>query len=92
MKTDKMVLGILGGIAAGAILGILFAPEKGSQTRKKILDKGTDYVDGLKGKLDKVIGTVTNKYENLLKEGENFISEKKDSYDTVKNEIKNGAL
>lgn len=92
MKTDKVVLGILGGIATGAMLGILFAPEKGSKTRKRILNKGTDYVDTLKGKFDNILGTVTNKYEKLLKEGEQIISEKKDSYDTAKNEIKNSAL
>jgi gas vesicle protein len=34
MKTDKVILGVLGGIAAGAILGILFAPEKGERTEK----------------------------------------------------------
>jgi gas vesicle protein len=34
MKTDKVILGILGGIAAGAILGILFAPEKGKEQEK----------------------------------------------------------
>jgi gas vesicle protein len=28
MKTDKVILGVLGGLAAGAIMGILFAPEK----------------------------------------------------------------
>lgn len=92
MKTDKVVLGILGGIAAGAMLGILFAPEKGTKTRKKIMNKGTDYVDGFKGKFDSVLGTMTKKYEKLLKEGEHFISDKKDSYDPAKNEIKNGAL
>jgi gas vesicle protein len=34
MKTDKVILGVLGGIAAGAILGILFAPEKGRNKKK----------------------------------------------------------
>jgi gas vesicle protein len=38
MKTDKVILGVLGGIAAGAILGILFAPEKGKR-KKKIKNK-----------------------------------------------------
>ena len=52
MKTDKVVLGILGGIATGAMLGILFAPEKGTKTRRKIMDKGNDYADDLKDKFD----------------------------------------
>jgi gas vesicle protein len=32
MSSGKMVLGILAGLAAGALAGILFAPEKGSVT------------------------------------------------------------
>ncbi|MDB4293253.1 YtxH domain-containing protein [Maribacter sp.] len=33
------VLGILAGTAIGAVLGILFAPDKGTNTRKKISDQ-----------------------------------------------------
>ena len=36
MSTGKVMLGILAGLAAGEALGILFAPDKGSETRKKI--------------------------------------------------------
>lgn len=35
MDTGKVLLGILAGLATGAVLGILFAPDKGSDTRKK---------------------------------------------------------
>ena len=35
MKADKIILGVLGGVAVGALLGVLFAPEKGDKTRKK---------------------------------------------------------
>nr|WP_315130718.1 YtxH domain-containing protein [uncultured Flavobacterium sp.] len=89
MKTDKVVLGILGGIAAGAMLGILFAPEKGTKTRRKIMDKGNDYADDLKDKFDTVLGTITKKYEKIWQQGENLIAEEKEKFDIAKNEIKN---
>jgi gas vesicle protein len=89
MKTDKVVLGILGGIAAGAMLGILFAPEKGTKTRRKIMDKGNDYADDLKDKFDTVLGTITKKYEKIWQQGENLIAEEKEKFDMAKNEIKN---
>jgi gas vesicle protein len=53
-----MLLGVVIAGAAGAMLGVLFAPAKGSETRKRIADKSvqfagegdrrmTRYVEGL---------------------------------------------
>ncbi|MES2689840.1 MAG: YtxH domain-containing protein, partial [Bacteroidota bacterium] len=45
----KTVLAFLGGAVAGVAVGILLAPDKGSETRKKIIsrtkDLGTDLSD-----------------------------------------------
>lgn len=77
MNTGKVVLGVVGGVAAGALLGVLFAPDKGSKTRKKILDTGKDYVDDWKDKLDGLLHSATNKYEN-------FVADAKDAANDAK--------
>lgn len=52
-KTGKIVTAVAAGAAAGALLGVLFAPDKGSETRKKISDKGKKIADGVKEKFQK---------------------------------------
>ncbi|MDI6861141.1 MAG: YtxH domain-containing protein [Caldisericia bacterium] len=47
-RKDNFFGGFLLGMVVGAILGILFAPEKGSVTRKILYEKGKEIVD--KGK------------------------------------------
>jgi hypothetical protein len=44
----KTTLGFLTGIAVGIGIGILLAPDKGSETRKKLADTAGDLVDKLK--------------------------------------------
>ena len=58
MDSGKVILGVLAGAAAGAILGLLFAPDKGSNTRQKITKKGEDYADELKGKFSEFLDNI----------------------------------
>ena len=44
-KIANTLLGLAAGSAVGVGLGILFAPDKGKNTRKKIKDSVSDKVD-----------------------------------------------
>lgn len=54
MNNNAKILAALGaGLAAGAILGVLFAPDKGTETRKKINQQGQKLADAVKDKFKK---------------------------------------
>jgi gas vesicle protein len=44
---SKVLLGILGAAAAGVVIGLLIAPEKGKDIRKKIRKTAGDWADSL---------------------------------------------
>lgn len=75
MSAGKVALGVLAGTAVGATLGILFAPDKGSETRKKIAQKGNDYADKVSGKFNGLVTDVTNQFQKV-KEEANSLMEK----------------
>ncbi len=89
MSTGKVVLGTLAGIAIGAIAGILFAPEKGSTTRKQIMDKGNDYADELNSKFKEFTDSLTEKIENTKKDAENLAEKGKNKFDDFKKDAMN---
>ncbi len=68
MSTEKVVLGVLAGVAVGATIGILFAPDKGSVTRKKISSKGQDYAGELGNKFNEFIEGITKQFETVKEE------------------------
>lgn len=77
MSSGKVLLGVLAGVAAGALIGILFAPDKGSETRKKIVEKGEDYVDGIKEKVGGLIDDLGKKVDGVKAKVEEMASNKK---------------
>ena len=51
-KSGKILVAVAAGIAAGAVLGILFAPDKGSETRNKLKKKGKKIAEEVKEKFN----------------------------------------
>jgi len=45
--TSKVILGILGAAAAGVVIGMLVAPEKGEETRKRLRKTAEDWADSM---------------------------------------------
>jgi gas vesicle protein len=77
MSSGKILSGVLAGVAAGTLLGILFAPDKGWNTRKRIVKKGEDYADSLNDKLDEFLNNVSEKTGNVKEEVVGFSNQGK---------------
>ncbi len=88
MNTGKVLLGVLAGVAAGALMGILFAPAKGSRTRRRILRQGESYVDGLKEKFNEYADTISEKLENAKEEVSAFAQKGKEKFEEAEKEVK----
>jgi gas vesicle protein len=87
MKTSNVLLGILAGVATGALIGILVAPDKGSRTRSKILNKGEELNDALNDKVEELtemMHTMIEKVDVVKKEAKDLISNGKIKHDGVK--------
>jgi gas vesicle protein len=88
MSKGKLVTGILVGAAAGAILGILFAPDKGTETRKKISKKGSDLTDSLKSKYSDFVDAVASKFSSAKDDAEDLLNKGKDKANNMKADVK----
>lgn len=84
MSSGKVLLGVLAGAAAGALIGILFAPDKGSETRRKIAEKGEDYVDGMKEKFNGLIDDLTKKMDGVQAKANKMANEAKATVEDAK--------
>ena len=64
-NTGKILTALAAGAAAGAILGILFAPDKGSETRRKIGEQKKKIADDLKDKFSEYKGKCNELREDI---------------------------
>lgn len=80
MSNKNLLMSFVTGAAAGAVLGILFAPTSGEETRRKILkakQKSANYLDELveegkktwyktKGKIESGTGIAANELDDFI--------------------------
>lgn len=79
-NNSKVLIALASGIAVGGVLALLFAPDKGSKTRKKIAEaekklsnsiaetfnKGKDKFSDLKDGMKEKIGALNEKVRELV--------------------------
>lgn len=87
MSTGKVILGTMAGLAVGGILGILFAPEKGSVTRRQIMDKGNDYADELKSKYNEFADSMAEKFQSAKEDAQQLAENGKSRLEEIKNDV-----
>ena len=75
----KIFTGFSLGLLAGAVAGLLYAPEKGEKTRKK-LKKEYDrtYKDSMK-KMDELKSTMNKEIENVTSKGRDTVDQLKEA-------------
>ena len=65
MKSGKLLLGLVSGAVAGAVVGLLYAPKKGEDTRKAITKKGDDYIKGANKSIHDLTDSIGHKMDAL---------------------------
>ena len=70
----------LNGVAVGIILGVLFAPDSGEETRRKISKRAA----GIKDRYDDIMDDVSYTYHKVKNRANEFVNKAKDEYDDLK--------
>ena len=80
----RLIKGILIGAVAGAVIGILYAPRKGSKTRKKLRRKGADMKAALRNEFNNIEKKVNSQYESIKEDTAELLEQGKDRLDEAK--------
>lgn len=85
----KLLTGILIGAAAGAVLGVLYAPEKGTDTRRRLSEKGGEWGDTVKNKFNELGEAISEKYDSIRGEATDMLNKGKDAAQNAQNTANN---
>lgn len=77
---SKILIALLAGMAVGAALGILFAPDKGSETRDKLSDSLKNLGDSIKDRAAEEIGNLTEFKEKVVENIKSKIRSAEDDF------------
>ncbi|MES1221985.1 MAG: YtxH domain-containing protein [Bacteroidota bacterium] len=76
---------LLTGFIAGIVVGILFAPDRGSETRKKVTQKGRE----LKDQFNDFVDSISEQFRSAKEDVEDVVQKGKQKVQTFANEAQN---
>lgn len=77
---SKVILGLVGAATAGVLVGLLLAPEKGTDMRKKIGQTAGDWA----GHLTDLFANAKGELQNLSKKGSKVANDAADRLNNMK--------
>lgn len=83
-QKSKIILGLVGAVAAGVIVGLVLAPERGTDLRQRVKDSASDWADHLTDLFANAKGELQNLANKGSKEARNAASEAGNSFNDVK--------
>ena len=89
MKSGSLLLSAIAGVAIGLQIGVLIAPEKGEETRKKLTKKGDDYLDEISTQINRFIDGVTEKLDKVNKNAANISESGKNKVNELNKDVSN---
>jgi gas vesicle protein len=83
-SSTKVILGIVGAAAAGAVIGMLLAPEKGSDIRQKVKDAANDWACQLADLFAEGKSELSNLTNKATRKGKEMAGQAEDRYNNVR--------
>jgi gas vesicle protein len=87
MSNSKLLMGILGAAAAGVVIGMLIAPEKGEDLRKNIRKTADDWMDEIAIWAGKGKEYLENAQEKAMAETDEVRAEAEESMKGIKENL-----
>jgi gas vesicle protein len=79
---------LLWGFTLGLVTGLLLAPEKGSETRKKLSRKASD----LKEKFDDFVDSISEKFDSFRSDAEVMSMNARTEAQSFAGDVRNGVM
>jgi gas vesicle protein len=86
-STSKTILAVMGAAAVGAVIGMLVAPEKGSDLRRKITDATGDWTTQLSDLLAQGKEQLNNLKNKAETQASSYASEGEERFNSVKERV-----